>query len=61
MDKNQFRDMCAAMALQGLITRGESRDAKAIAARAMDIGEAMVAERERRFPFEDLARRAARD
>ena len=48
MDKNQFRDMCAAMALQGLITRGESRDAGALAARALDIGEAMAAEREKR-------------
>lgn len=52
MDNQSFRDMCAAMAMQGDIARSTQRLAPdAVAARAFDIADAMAAERERRVPF----------
>lgn len=49
MDKN-FRDMCAIMAMQGMIAgrAGMSREAATIAVQAFDVAAAMEAERQRR-------------
>lgn len=50
MDKQSFRDMCAAMAMQGMVAgrNGDARNAEVIANQAFDVADAMAAERERR-------------
>lgn len=50
MNKEQFRDMCAAMAMQGLIMQNArvSADARALAQLAYEKADAMAAEWEKR-------------
>lgn len=47
MDKN-FRDMCAIMAMQGILIGSPGQRGVSSAVRAFDIADEMVAERERR-------------
>lgn len=49
MDSQSFRDMCAAMAMQGLLSRNNALvNAAQTATVAFDVADAMAAERQRR-------------
>lgn len=48
MDKQSFRDMCAAMAMQGMLNRGDWRNMGVLAEQAFAAADAMTEEREKR-------------